>query len=981
MKTLYNLARLILLVLTISDAAAQELIPGYGLKVMSTPYHAISADQEGNIFVYYHFDLVNGEYVGSLAKIDQNGQLAADFHKVYTDGVVGDVRVQADGKILMSGDYSKVNGQPSADLVRLNPDGSIDMSFSSAIQEVGSFDLQSDGKIVAFAPGLVRFNTDGSIDETFNAPSLNSKGILAVGPDDHIQVLGYSTVYRLKPDGEIDPDFFIGAGVNNNHISAIEIQSDGKILLGGFFTEYNGVPASSIVRLLADGSVDASFDAGIGPRGQVFQIVERVNRQILLGGQFTHYNDQQGNLVQLNADGSLDKIIAIVMPNNITYIAESANEKITIAGEFSLVNSTNRDYIVKFNPDHTIDAGFNPIVTYTNTNERFLEVNSKGEVFTGGFDGIYHGTSPVRQLIVKLDVFGRYTSSFSRDFPGQAPRIRSSCIQHDDKLLLSGFLQGHSGPTLMRLNPDASLDESFQIGTGPTTGTNSPALSEVIVQKDTLLYIGGQFEKFNGETANNLVVLHLDGSIHKTFPSMSISNQVFDIAFQSDGKMILIGSFDLPSGHSQIIRLNADGSIDETFSLTLSATLQLVRTDATDRIYLGGMIYTLDGALVNSLVRLLPDGNLDTSFDTGTGFHGNDWVTALEILPDGRLAVGGRFNGYHDQAVNGFIMLDESGNSIPTPLISFGTNSTAIDIKYHDEAIYLAGRFVKNDYSDVHGNVKIALKPLVIPEAPENLVVNLQSEGVFELQWDDISNNELLFILERATGNPAEFSVYDTLYANTSTASDSNIEGGQKYHYRIKAMNEAGESAWSNVAFETWIPVPAGEVNLTVTQDENAFFLSWESNATYLEGYIIERATDPHVGYEVLDTVSAETKTYVDVVENDIHYSYKVTAYNAAGKVVSNEITTIISGINSGEFSVSVYPIPAKITLYSKIRTQKTRGQWFLINTTGQIIRLHSEILGEVSAMDVQNVPPGMYAIQYAERGKVLMRSRVVIEH
>lgn len=186
MKTLYNLACLALLILTTSSAAAQELVPGYGLKVMSTPYHAIRADQEGNIFVYYRFDLVNGEYVGSLAKIDQKGQLAADFNKVYTDGVVSDVRVQADGKILMSGGYSEVNGQPSAGLVRLNSDGSIDMSFSSAIQEGGSFGLQSDGKIVAFASGLVRFNTDGSLDETFNAPTLNSRGVLAQpDPDSH----------------------------------------------------------------------------------------------------------------------------------------------------------------------------------------------------------------------------------------------------------------------------------------------------------------------------------------------------------------------------------------------------------------------------------------------------------------------------------------------------------------------------------------------------------------------------------------------------------------------------------------------------------------------------------------------------------------------------------------------------------------------------------------------------------------------------
>lgn len=106
----------------------------------------------------------------------------------------------------------------------------------------------------------------------------------------------------------------VSARVPNSSVSAIAVQPDGKILIGGYFFEYNRSPAANLVRLNPDGSVDATFNiggTGLGNAQYVSTIALQSNGQILIGGFFREYNGTATNsLARFNSDGSLDMSFA-----------------------------------------------------------------------------------------------------------------------------------------------------------------------------------------------------------------------------------------------------------------------------------------------------------------------------------------------------------------------------------------------------------------------------------------------------------------------------------------------------------------------------------------------------------------------------------------------------------------------------------------------------------------------------------------------
>jgi uncharacterized delta-60 repeat protein len=134
---------------------------------------------------------------------------------------VSAIAIQADGKIVIGGNFTAVAGMPRAGIARLYPDGSLDAGFNPVLPmytTIHALAMQADGKIIAAGTDLA----------------------------------------RLNPDGSQDIGFKIGSGPDADVLS-IALQSDGKILIGGEFTTYNQTLRSRIARLKSDGSLDATF--------------------------------------------------------------------------------------------------------------------------------------------------------------------------------------------------------------------------------------------------------------------------------------------------------------------------------------------------------------------------------------------------------------------------------------------------------------------------------------------------------------------------------------------------------------------------------------------------------------------------------------------------------------------------------------------------------------------------------------------------
>jgi len=360
----------------------------------------------------------------------------------------------------------------------------------------------------------------------------------------------------------------IGTGFNNTVFSMLT-QAGGRNIIGGSFTQYSGVTANKIIAINSNGSIDNSFNAGTGISGStaiVRAITAQSDGKILIGGTLTTNYD--GNVTKgifrVNSDGSFDNTFA---PANFGA----------------------------------------PPVFFT------IEIDSSGKIYAGGTFAVYSGSSQ----------------------------------------------QG-----LIRFNSDGSKDNTFNIGAGftglPVQGT--------IPQSDGKVLVVGQFTQYSGISANRIIRLNNDGTKDNTFNyGTGFNANVLAAVRQSDGKYVVVGTFTSYSGQTvgRIIRLNSDGSIDNTFDSSVgfpSGVADNVIIQSDGKIVVGGSFLFYSGQTAQRIVRLNTDGTIDNTFNTGAGL--SSAVNDVRQLSDGKLLVGGQFTSYDNTIIaNRIIKLDTNGAS------------------------------------------------------------------------------------------------------------------------------------------------------------------------------------------------------------------------------------------------------------------------------------------------------------------------------
>jgi uncharacterized delta-60 repeat protein len=332
---------------------------------------AIQAD--GKIIASGYFTTYNGLSQNRLVRLNPDGSLDNTFNiGTGFNGGALTISIQADGKIIVGGEFTTYNGNVANRLVRLNNDGTVDNSFNIGIgfnNFVYSINIQTDGKIIvggAFAlfngslhRGLIRLNIDGSLDNSFNPSSFNgnvyttaiqSDGkIIAGGNFISFNGTNVGAIARINTDGSLDASFNTGTGYNSE-IWTTSIQSDGKIIVGGYFTSFNGTAINRISRLNTDGSLDATFNIGTGFGGEVFTSKVQTDGKIIVGGFFNSFNGSARNrLARLNTDGSLDATFNIGsgFGNDVLTTAIQSDGKIIVGGNFSNVSSLSRNRLAR----------------------------------------------------------------------------------------------------------------------------------------------------------------------------------------------------------------------------------------------------------------------------------------------------------------------------------------------------------------------------------------------------------------------------------------------------------------------------------------------------------------------------------------------------------------------------------------------------------------------------------------------------------
>jgi uncharacterized delta-60 repeat protein len=613
---------------------------------------------------------------------------------------------QSDGKIIIGGNFSTYSGSINAgNLIRLNTNGTRDTTFIPGAGfngQVNTIAIQPDGKIIAVGAfttysgstrnRIVRLNTNGTYDTTFNIGTglNNTANCVAIQSDGKILVGGATiTQYsgsligtgslRINTNGTRDTTFNTGVGfLTTSTVNSIDIQSDGKIVVGGAFTSYSGSTVTRLTRLNDNGSVDTTFNPGT-INNEVFAVKIQPDQKILIQGQFTTVSGSTRTRIARvlsngQVDTSYDVGTGINVASSINIFSLDTSGNVYVGGAFTTYNGSTVNRFVKTTPSGTIDGTFiSGSIAFNGQSSRGFNGTVRAVLVSGS--NIYMGgefttyQAPPINYIVKLDNTGAVDTTFNMG-AGPNSTVTSMVTQSDGKLLIaSSAFQTYSGSSairIARINPSGTLDTTFNVG----AGLNGVAY-DMKIQPDGKIVAAGTFTTYSGSTNSGIVRINTNGTKDTTFNvGVGSTGAINQLALQSDGKIIAIGATTAYSGSSNagIVRINTDGTKDTTFNIGTgfnATTIYAIGIQSTGKIIVGGNFSIYSGSTNNYIVRINTDGTKDTTFNIGTGFGANG-VVALKVLADDSIIAYGSFTTFSGSASPRIIRLNPNGTKDTT---------------------------------------------------------------------------------------------------------------------------------------------------------------------------------------------------------------------------------------------------------------------------------------------------------------------------
>ncbi|HSH16878.1 MAG TPA: Calx-beta domain-containing protein, partial [Verrucomicrobiae bacterium] len=363
------------------------------------------------------------------------------------------------------------------------PAGSADVAFFES--------TQANGPVFAIALQKTNNVTDGRI-------------VVAGDFTDFNQVVR-NRLARLLPNGNLDTSFDPGPGANGA-IRTLAAEPDGKLLIGGFFSQVLGTNRNGIARLNSDGTLDSSFNPGAGADNPVYKVVLQPDDRILVGGGFSTFNSiSRPGIVRLNTNGTVDTSFSTGGgPDNTVFaIAQQTDGKVLIGGDFTSVNSVSRSRIARLNTDGSVDLSFNP-GQGMNASVRAILVLPDGDIVVGGSFTSVRGVA--RNYLARLKPDGSVDTDFLAGLSGANNAVFDLAQQVDGKILVVGDFTLFNGVTrnrLTRLNADGTTDPSINFG----NGANS-FVASVVIQPDRKFLIGGGFTTYDDRPRLRIARIH-----------------------------------------------------------------------------------------------------------------------------------------------------------------------------------------------------------------------------------------------------------------------------------------------------------------------------------------------------------------------------------------------------------------------------------------------------------------------------------------
>lgn len=345
-------------------------------------------------------------------------------------------------------------------------------------------------------------------------------------------------------------------------------------------------------------TIDTSFDPGTGANIEVRALAVQSDGRVIAGGRFTVFNgDRHVGFVRLNTDGTIDRKSIVQTDGVVWALALQPDDKILIAGDFSNVNGEKHATIARLNTDLTIDPTFDCDSGKKGDIRAILA--TKETIFVGGPPMIFHNTKFDR--IARLDSSGNAIDGVAR----ANGNIWALAMQPNGQLLIGGEFdhvsRGGKRSHLARLNADGEPDSSF----APNPNQRVFAIA---LQKDNKIVVAGSFDRIAGTQTRCVARLNPDGSIDNTFNCGSgADSSVQSVAIQNDGKILIGGTFHEFDGAQRdcIARLNSDGTLDPAFAPAgVSVVVRAISVAPDGNILIGGGFTNVDGVERRSIARL-----------------------------------------------------------------------------------------------------------------------------------------------------------------------------------------------------------------------------------------------------------------------------------------------------------------------------------------------------------------------------------------
>ncbi|HMS41623.1 MAG TPA: delta-60 repeat domain-containing protein, partial [Pyrinomonadaceae bacterium] len=235
----------------------------------------------------------------------------------------------------------------------------------------------------------------------------------------------------------------------------IAVQQDGKIVIGGAFTDFNGTAQNMLARLNSTGTLDAAFTSSVSNNSGLETVVIQPDGQIIVAGGQTLFNDgttTRNNVARLNpATGSIDATFSIGTGVNggLPSIFLQTNGKILLGGGFTSINNKARLSLVRLETNGDLETNFTPVVGTTGT-------------------------------------------------------VKAIAVQPDNKIIIGGDFYGANDtlrPRLTRLNPDGTTDLTFNPGAEVVLADSE--VTAIAIQTDGKILIGGTFISYGGVAAHS----------------------------------------------------------------------------------------------------------------------------------------------------------------------------------------------------------------------------------------------------------------------------------------------------------------------------------------------------------------------------------------------------------------------------------------------------------------------------------------------